>query len=304
MVQLTVFTPTYNRIKLLQRCFEALQRQSSKDFLWLIIDDGSADDTGIVVEEWQKQIKSFEIRYVYKENGGLHTGYNKAIELLDTELAMCVDSDDYLPDDAVERILNFWNKYGSDRYAGIVGLNCTSDGKVIGDPLPQQKSMNLIDLAIGKYPIQDGDRKNIIRSALYKAVAPMQTYEGEKFFNPHYMHLEISKKYDFLVLNENLCYVEYQPGGMSDSIFLQYYNSPQSFSEIRKLALSFKGTSWVFRFRQYIHYASSCYLAGKDLGLQDVNKFMLLLSWPLGGILSLVIRFKNRRKVALSTTKE
>ena len=164
---------------------------------------------------------------------------------------------------------------------------------VIGDPLPDQKSVNLIDLLIGKYPIHNGDRKNVVRTELYKAVAPMKSFPGEKNFNPHYMHLQISKKYDFLVLNENLCYVEYQPEGMSASILKQYRNSPRSFAEIRKLYLTFRQASLKFKIRQYIHYWSSCMLAGRWCGLKNFNPLLLILSFPAGVMLSFYIRVKT-----------
>ena len=201
MPTLTVFTPAYNREQLLVRGYEALKRQTCKDFLWLIVDDGSIDNTTEQVTKWMEENTDFEIRYIKKENGGLHTGYNTAIEHADTELMVCVDSDDYMPDDAVEKILTFWKQEGSTEYAGIVGLDFDLDGKVIGDLLPNQKTVNLIDLLVGKYDLVNGDRTNVIRTELYKKVAPMKSFSGEKNFNPHYMHLEISKEYDFLVLN-------------------------------------------------------------------------------------------------------
>lgn len=111
---------------------------------------------------------------------------------------VCVDSDDYMPDQAVEKILNFWKENGSDQYAGIIGLDYDLNDHLIGDPLPDQKTINLIDLLVGKYPIVNGDRTNVIRTELYKVVAPMKSFEGEKNFNPHYMHLEISKNMIFL----------------------------------------------------------------------------------------------------------
>lgn len=291
---LTVFTPTFNRRELLTRCYESMCRQTNKDFVWMIVDDGSTDDTKKFADEWKKS-SDLEIRYIYKDNGGLHTAYNVAIENIDTELCVCIDSDDFMPDNAVELILNFWDKYGSDEYAGIVGLDFNLDGKVIGDPLPNQKTVNLIDLFIGKYDIVNGDRTNVIRTELYKSVAPMKVFPNEKNFNPHYMHLQISEKYDFLVLNENLRFVDYQSDGMTNSMLKQYKSSPNSFAEIRKLYLSFSGTSLKFKMKHSIHLVSSCILAHKLSFAFDESPYPIIsaLVLPLGVALSVFVRYKG-----------
>lgn len=291
---LTIFTPTYNRKNILDRGYNSLLRQTNKNFKWLIIDDGSTDNTRELVDKWIKNDNGFEIKYIYKQNGGLHTAYNTAIDNINTELCTCVDSDDFMPDDAVEKIITYWKKYGSKQYAGIVGLDFDLDNNVVGDMLPDKKSINLIDLLIGKYDLVNGDRKNIVRTELYKEVSPMKSFGDEKNFNPHYMHLQISKNYEFLVLNENLCYVEYQQGGMSDSIFKQYYNSPKSFAETRRLYMSFQGASIGFKIRQAIHYDSSCILSRDymDILKKSPNKILTILCIPFGIALSQYIKFK------------
>ncbi len=296
MVPITVFTPAYNRADLLKRCYESMCRQTNKNFIWMIIDDGSTDNTKEVVDLWMLNNNGFEIQYYYKENGGLHTAYNEAIEHIDTELCVCIDSDDYMPDNAVEIILDFWKKNGSNEYAGIVGLDYTIDNHVIGDLLPDKKSINLIDLLIGKYHIHNGDRTNVVRTELYKKVAPMISFKGERNFSPHYMHLQISKNYDFLVLNKNLRYVEYQADGMSNSIFKQYLNSPNSFIETRKLYLSLPGISWKFKLRQSIHLVSSGIIANKMIEvLKYIPSFgMTVLAVPCGLLLSKYIRIKAK----------
>lgn len=296
MKSITVFTPAYNRANLLPRCYESMRRQTNQDFVWMVIDDGSTDNTKELVQKWQETTQEFKIEYYYKENGGLHTAYNEAIAHIETPLCVCIDSDDFMPDDAIEKILEFWKKNGSDQYAGIVGLDFTTDGKVIGDLLPDQKTVNLIDLLVGRYPIINGDRTNVIRTELYKKYAPMKVFPGEKNFNPHYMHLQISQEYDFLVLNENLRFVEYQSGGMTDSMFKQYRNSPNSFAEIRKLFLSFPDTSFKFKFRHSVHMVSSCILAGnwRRALLESPCRNITMLAVPFGILLTIHIRFKTR----------
>lgn len=296
MVGITVFTPAYNRAELLPRLYESLKRQTSKNFMWLVVDDGSTDNTRELVEGWVKSTGDFEVQYVYKKNGGLHTAYNTAIENLKTELAVCIDSDDYMPDYAIEEITDFWKKNGSDEYAGIVGLDSLENGEIIGDLLPDQKTINLISLLMGKYNLTNGDRKNVIRSDLYKKVAPMTVYEGEKNFNPHYMHLQISQEYDFLVLNKSLCIVEYQTDGMTNNMIRQYYTSPNSFAQTRRLYLSFKDAPFKFKMRNSIHYVSSCILSKqKNIIKNTPLKGYAIMAYPFGVALSMYIKYKYKK---------
>ena len=292
---LTVFTPAYNRADLLVRCYDSMKRQTCKDFIWMIIDDGSTDGTQELVKQWISKESDFTIEYYYKENGGLHTAYNEAIAHISTELCVCIDSDDFMPDVAVKKITSFWKENGSNNVAGIVGLDYDLDDNIIGDPLPNQKTVNLINLLVGKYPIHNGDRTNVVRTELYKKFAPMKVFPGEKNFNPHYMHLQISQQYDFLVLNENLRYVEYQPTGMSNSMLKQYRNSPNSFAEIRKLYLSFPDTSFKFKLRHSIHLVSSCILAGKPWkAIKDSPcKMITIMAIPCGVVLAIYVTAKG-----------
>lgn len=293
MIQLTVFTPTYNRAYCLSNGYEALCRQSNKNFKWLIIDDGSTDDTKLLVESWISQKPGFEVQYIYKQNGGLHTGYNSAIELLDTELAVCIDSDDYMPDDAVEKIISFWNLKGSDDFAGIIGLDYLLNGTPTGGLLPNVESLYLIELET-KYNYRQ-DTKVVYRSSLLKEVAPQPTFEGEKNFNPIYLMLKVDKKLPLLVLNENLCFVDYQVDGMTNNIFNQFRNSPKSFAELRLLMMTMKRAPFKFIFKQHVHLVSSSLLA-KDFKilLQSPKKTLTFLSIPLGILLYFYIKLKSK----------
>lgn len=296
MPLLTVFTPTYNRANLLTRLFLSLKKQSCHDFIWLIVDDGSTDNTRQLVNTWIKSETDFQIQYWYKENGGLHTGYNVAIEHLDTELAVCIDSDDYVPVNFAELINDYWKYNGSDDFAGIIGLDFDTKGMCIGEYLPDKHSINIADLITGKYNIKNGDRKLVVRSDLYKKVAPMPSFKGEKFFNPHYMHTKIGLDREYLVLNKCLCIVDYQPQGMSRNMYLQYYNSPNSFAEIRLLDLSLPRTTLLYKFKKSIHYCSSCFLAKrKKFVKKSPCKLITLFALLPGWFFSKIVVRKNKK---------
>ena len=293
---LTVFTPTYNRAYCLNLGYEALKRQANKDFKWLIIDDGSTDQTKELVVSWQEIENEFEIEYVYKDNGGLHTGYNKSIELIDTELCVCIDSDDFMSDNAVELILSFWSKYGGDNYAGIIGLDYFTDGQSIGGSLPNVKSLFLLELAT-KYNYR-GDTKVVYRTKLLKKVAPQPTFNNEKNFNPIYLMYLVDRELPLLVLNENLCFVDYQVDGMSNGIYKQYVDSPNSFAALRKLYMTMPSAPYLYIFRQCIHYVSSSLLA-RNLNLFNAcpKKISTFFAIPFGVILCVFLLYKTKKQI-------
>lgn len=288
MLLLTVFTPTYNRKHTLSLGYNALKRQTNKNFIWLIIDDGSTDGTESLVRAWQSEDTGFEIQYIYKPNGGLHTAYNVAIENIKTELCVCIDSDDYMPDDAVDKILNYWEKNHSENIAGFIGRDYYPDGRLIGDPFPNVEVVHIVEL-VDKYKYK-GDTKMVLRTKLLKEVAPQPTYNGEKNFNPIYLMILIDYKYPFKLMNENLCFVEYAETGMSNNIFKQYVNSPNSFAALRISNIKSPHASFRFKLKNYIHLGSSILLAkNSHLFKQVPNKLFLMLCLPLSGLLTLYI---------------
>jgi len=292
---ITVFTPTYNRKHCIHRCYESLQRQSSHNFEWLIIDDGSTDDTEGLVRQWQASETRFPIRYFYKENGGLHTGYNKGIELAQTELFVCIDSDDWMPDDAVETIETLWKEISHRGYAGIMGIDRYENGQCVAGALPDGIHEMFLYEKLTKYKIP-GDKKMIHRTELLKKVAPMTVFPGEKFFNPSYLMYQLDRFGKLCVTNDCFCIVDYQPDGMSSNFYRQLRNSPLSFAETRKLYLSFPDISPTFKLRHSIHYISNCIMA-KRLGQglrESVFPGYAWLALVPGFLLHLLVLYKTR----------
>ena len=292
---ITVFTPTYNRKDCLHRCYESLQRQSSYNFEWLIIDDGSTDNTDELVKRWQAEESRFSIRYYYKENGGLHTGYNKGIELAETELFVCIDSDDWMPDDAIEKIENIWHNVGKKGYVGIMGIDRYEDGRCVGGTFPNDVQEMFLYEKLTKYKIP-GDKKMIHRTDLLKKVAPMPTFPGEKNFNPSYLMYQLDQFGKLFVTNNCFCIVDYQPDGMSSNFYRQLRNSPQSFAETRKLYLRFPNITPAFKLRHSIHYVSNCIMAKRFwVGMKE--SVFPLYSWLAlipGVALHCLVLYKTR----------
>lgn len=296
MPTLTVFTSTYNRAHTLPRTYASLCQQTCSDFEWLIVDDGSTDNTAHLVKTWMNE-KRIPIRYIYQENGGLYTGYNTAYANIDSELNVCIDSDDYMPDNAIELILQLWKEKGCNKYCGIVGLDFNvKDGKAIGGYFPKNLS-EVFFVELRSKKLHYGDVKPVLRTDLMKKVAPQVGFPNEKDFNPLYMQLQLDNEYPMLVLNENLCWVDYQyqAGGdsMSKNIFKQYLNSPRSFAKTRLLEMSLIHSNCYYRFRSAIHYISSCIISKDRKWYKNTPcKGMTLAAVPLGILLYFYIRYK------------
>lgn len=296
MKTLTIFTPTYNRADTLLRTYQSLCKQTCKDFEWLIIDDGSTDNTAKVVKKWIKEA-SFKIRYIYKENGGLYTGYNTAYANIETVLNVCIDSDDYMPEDAVELIVNHWKKYGDLNYAGILGLDfCHDTKKPIGGYFPKNiEEVYLLDLETKN--IHYGDVKQVMRTDLMQEVAPLIGFIGEKNFNPYYLLIQVCDKYPLLVLNQNLCFVEYQESGMSRNIYNQYFNSPKSFAKSRIIEMNLKRSTFRSNLKSAIHYVAECIISKDKNWLYNTPKKMLTLFVSPIGVLLFIYMYLKIRKI-------
>lgn len=288
---LTIFTPTYNRAYTLHLCYESLIRQTCSDFEWLIIDDGSVDNTKELVESWISENK-IPIRYFYKPNGGMHTAHNAAYRLMETELNVCIDSDDYMTDDAVELIVNKWKRDGSSKYAGIVGLDTTFDGKILG---------------IGKFPDDwqattlenyrtkgyNADHKLVYRTDIMKRLPEYPVFENEKLVPLSYKYLLCDLEYELLILNEPLCRVEYQEDGSSKNIVSQYFRSPRGFAFYRNAVMLYHPSSKT-RCISAMHYISSnIIIRNKRFLSESSKKWMSVLALPFGILLYVYLRYRN-----------
>lgn len=289
---LTVFTPTYNRAHTLSRTYDSLCKQTCKDFEWIIVDDGSTDGTESRVFEWIAE-DNVSIRYIKKANGGLFTGYNTAIANTRTELNVCIDSDDYMPEDAVEKIVAIWTKRKDKSLAGIIGLDFVINGGPIGGLFKKEGEYHFFDQ---KYKLgHSGDTKIICRTDLMQKFYPMPSF-GEKNFNPVWYYIHIGEDYKFIISNENFCFVDYQPDGMGAGIYRQYQNSSASFAELRRVHMRSRHLPLYRKFMDAAHYVSSS-IFSHDKGFLKKSPMPLLtlLAVPAGLILHSIILHRLKK---------
>lgn len=291
MPTLTIFTPAYNRAHTLSRTYESLLKQSNKDFEWLIIDDGSRDNTTELVKEWSLKKNGFKIQYIYKENGGMHTAHNLAYEKITTELNVCIDSDDVLAEEAVEKILSHWRKVRSKGYCGIIGLDeDMRNGKVIGKAFPP----DMVETTLSQYYASGGkgDKKLVYRTDLIKKTPPYPVFPGEKYVGLGYKYSILDLKYKLSVLNEVLCKVDYQESGSSNNMFRQYLNNPKGFAFIRKWDMKHPITR-KRHILNCVYYCSSSFISNnRNYIKESPEKLLTILCTPAGWILTVYIKYK------------
>ncbi len=290
MALLTVFTPAYNRAHTLPRTYESLCAQGCRDFIWLIVDDGSTDGTGELVRQWQSRDNGFEIQYIYKENGGMHTAHNVAYAHIRTELNVCIDSDDALAPDAVARILKAWEQVRDRDYAGLIALDADFAGNLIGSGFPEGMTETTVS---GYYAAGGrGDKKLIYRTDVIKSTPPYPVFENEKYVALAYKYRLIDRTHKLRVLNRVVCLVEYQPDGSSGTMWKQYLKNPKGFAFWRRVCME-QPISAKRLLMDCIHYCSSSILAKNVAFIKESpRKLLTVLCIPAGWLLACYTRRK------------
>jgi glycosyltransferase involved in cell wall biosynthesis len=228
MPQVSVCTPTYNRAHTLDVVFESLSAQTSRDFEWLIIDDGSTDGTEEVVRAFQTAA-SFDIRYLRKENGGKHTALNVGIELARGELFLILDSDDRCVPYAIERFLHHWHHMTEaerSRVSTITALCCDPQGRRIGPGFPF--AARVVMGPDEQWRFRDGGERWGINSTKALRCNRFPEVPGEKFMSEAVVWIKLSQSYGCKFVNETLRI--YTPGtdGLTRTLFGHRLRSPVS----------------------------------------------------------------------------
>jgi glycosyltransferase involved in cell wall biosynthesis len=283
MKTLTIFTPTYNRAYCLHQVYNSMIHQNSKDFIWLIIDDGSTDSTKELVEGWQRENK-IEVHYLYQENQGMHGAHNTAYQNIQTELNVCIDSDDYLVDNAVEQIINKWKTRDySVEVAGIIGLDAYKDGSLVGSAIPPHVVYSGLSELYFKYKVQ-GDKKLVLRTDLVKKYPKYPLFSNEKFVPLGVLYTMISRDYKFICSNEVYCIVEYLPDGSSKNIYKQYKINPRGFRYSRLIEMQYSH-SIAYTFSRAIHLISSSLFARMNPFKDNSFALITFFALPFGLLL-------------------
>ena len=305
---ITVFTPTYNRGNLLNRLYQSLCRQNYKEFEWIIVDDGSLDDTSSIVNIIQDKhpCGDFSILYYKKENGGKHTAVNTGVQKAHGDLFFIADSDDILPPNALQTVAGVWEQTKYDNsIGGICGFDGDiNDGSLIGTGFPKEIHLLNIELSnhinIGyidattrdvRFKLKvDGDMKEVFRTSVLREF-PFPEIKGERFCPEVLVWNRIASKYKLRHINKIIYLVEYQQDGITSAITRSRMNSPiastMTYAEMLDYNISLR-----WKIRSAINYWRFRYsIKNKALKAPDVKWY-----WILFQIIGLLMHLKDSRK--------
>jgi glycosyltransferase involved in cell wall biosynthesis len=287
---ITVLTPTYNRAHLLGRVYESLLAQTFPRFEWIIVDDGSQDDTEMLVKSWIDK-GTLQILYRRQANLGKFAAVNRGVELARGEYTMTVDSDDWLVPDALERLLAHWHAIPDAEqhaFSGIVGLCAYEDGRIVGDPFPSDPlDCDPAELTY-VYGVA-GDKHSLLRTAVLREFPfPFEGASEGLVWN------RMALKYRERHVNQVVKIVEYQPGGLTDDSLKLQIRTPlpmrQFFLEELRLPhhLSFRR-----RLRSYANYTRFSLHARTGVR-EQAREAPSTAAWVLVAPLGTLLYFRDR----------
>ncbi len=233
---LTIFTPVYNREDTLERLYESLLRQNSKDFQWIVVDDGSTDRSGELIKKFQLS-SPFEIIYKYVSNGGKMRAINEGVALASREFFFIVDSDDFITDNCVETI-NLYGKELPKSMGGMIFRKIELNSQKISGKAYPKKVIDSSPIEIVYNLGIDGDKAEVFRTDILKKY-PFNVYPGEKFIPEARIWIKIGEEYKMRYIDEGIYYFEYLQDGYTYNFNRLLKNNPKGFRDYYKFMLSY-----------------------------------------------------------------
>lgn len=301
--RISILTATYNRAKTLARLAESLEAQAFHDFEWLVVDDGSIDDTEAVLEGFAASGR-LPLRVMRIENGGKHRALNRGMPELRGEWTFIVDSDDILPPDALAKISCLADaSRGEENLCGIMGLKGDLSGAIIGGLLPE--GLGPVDSASLTFTWNiRGDKAEVYLTEALKRY-PFPEFSGEKFINEGVVWNRMAKDGLRLHLSNDLLYLcEYQEDGLSARSLELRIQNPRGallfYSEV--LSLDFPGRKLIREAANLVRFALHAgTLPSVYRSLPPRGRRLVLIAFPLGTAAavrdSFVLRRRSRRPI-------
>lgn len=291
---ISILTPTYNRGKLLLPLYESLKNLTFEDFEWLIVDDGSEDDTEQYALSWiahNIENAEFPIRYIKKSNGGKHTAINRGVREANGELILILDSDDTLPADSLATIAHYYEQCkGYKDCAGVCGLMAHHDGQLIGTGFPKEPMYeSALQLRYAEKGNVTGDLLEVYKTSVMREF-PFPEIENEKFCPESLVWNRIANKYKLFCFNKVVYYRDYLDGGLTSKIVRIRMNSPiastMTYAEMLDYNISLK-----WKIRSAINYWRFKYcITNKSLKAPAVKWY-----WKAFQIIGLIMHLRDNK---------
>ena len=259
-MKISVLTPTYNRANLLGKLYESLIKNSKYDIEieWLIMDDGSTDDTKIIIKKFIVENK-IEIKYFEQENQGKMASINKLVEKATGDLIVDCDSDDYFTEDAFKIINEEYKNYKNEKdIYGLCFLKYDQDGKNMGNNFKNKKT-TMFDLYFKEG--ETGEKAIVFFSSIRKQYKH-ELEHNERFVTEARMYHKMDEKYKMICINKPIMICEYQKEGYTQNILKQFKENPYGYYEYFKeiLQKEMKGVTFNKRLYAIKHYILFSYL--------------------------------------------
>lgn len=254
---ITVFTPTYNRAKTLERLYESLKNQTYRNFEWLIVDDGSTDYTSSLIQDFLAE-NLINIRYYYTSNGGKSRAINFGVKKARGDLFFIVDSDDYLPNTSLETIKEYWNSIPKkELYGGITFRKYDiRNHKIIGEKFIEKEfDSTHIDLE-NKYG--SFDKAEVFSTKVLKKY-PFPEFKNEKFVPEGFMWAKISSDYKMKYIDEVIYFCEYLEDGYTKNFKKNFKSNPRGFRIAYTYVLRNKNYKFTKRIKSFVRVLQSYY---------------------------------------------
>ncbi len=263
---ITIFTPTYNRAHTIPRLYESLRNLNNKDFEWLVVDDGSVDETEMLIKQYMAEENAFPIRYIKTPNGGKHRAINRGVELANGELFFIVDSDDWLPEESLNHILHyFYQIKEKPTFIGVAGAKSILGESVHGGHL-RSEYIDATCEECFKYHIL-GERAHVFKTDILKKY-PFPEYEDEKFVTEGVIYTAMSRDgFKLRWFDISIYSFEYQRTGITNNLENFYKNSPRGYLHYMSLIISCPyHPAW----RKFI-YKGKCISLIKDSSIDKIK---------------------------------
>ena len=288
MNKITIFTPTFNRMEKLKILYESLIRQKNKKFEWLVIDDGSTDDTKSLINSFISE-DIISIRYYYKKNGGKHTAYNYAIEKCETDFFVCVDSDDFLQKNDIDTIYKNIDLLKS-KNIGLIFPRKNSVNKVEKLKEFSNKEIDVMDL---KFLTNENIETTIVLRTNAIKNDKFPEFKGEKFLSEEILYNSLTSKGKFLYINDYVVDAEYLTEGLTKNIYKYYKQNFNSSILLQKSRYEFVGKysiviKYINKIKCIININALCITNKKNVFLYTPSIQLSIILWPVSYIWSLV----------------